>query len=290
MKKNLKNLFSEDVQKILTDETLTAIEEAIEVKQTLAVESALATQDDEYAEKLKTLIKSIDADHTDKTKRIMEAYDKDKSVKLVNLVKKYEREQGSDLHKFKKSIVESVGAFIDEFINESISKEDLTQAVNNKAAYNVLKNLRGVLAIDSVVMKESVSAGLKDAKDKIDSLVAENAKVKNNFKILKEQKENSDRKLFLEQKTSKFSEDKKKFVSKALGDKSAEFIKENFDYTMRLFDKQEKKQIRVIKEEAIERRSVKPDFVKNEKVLAEKVNNIKDAYDPYVAEMEKMKF
>lgn len=290
MKKNLKNLFTEDVQKILTDETLTAIEEAVEAKVDLAVEAALQEQDEVYAEKLENLVKSIDKDRTIKMKKLMEAFDKDRSAKLVKIVKKYEREQNTDLVRFKKQIVESVGAFIDEFINESISKDDLAQAVKNKTAYNVLENLRNVLSIDSAVMKESISGAIMEGKKEIDELRNENAKLRKDLKLISEEKETTQKNLFLENKTAKFPESKRNFIKKALGDKSLNFIQENFDYTVRLFDKQEKKQLQNLKEEALENRKHKPDFVKQEKVITESINNEEASYDPYVAQLERMRF
>jgi hypothetical protein len=85
---------------------------------------------------------SVDKDRTLKMKKIMEAFDRDKTAKLVKVIKKYEREQNGDLLKFKKQITESVSAFLDEFIEESVPTADIKQAVKNKTAMNVLENLR----------------------------------------------------------------------------------------------------------------------------------------------------
>jgi hypothetical protein len=290
MKKNMKSLFSEDVQKILSDDTLTAIEEAIENKVKLAEKAVLESQDEVYAEKLKALVEAIDKDHTAKMRRILEKDDKAKSAKLLSIVKKYERAQNTDLKKFKKSLLESVGAFLDEFINESISKDDLEQAVKNKTAYNVLENLRKVLAVDTTLMKESISSAILDGKKEYDALKESHIKLQKQFKVLKEQKEDADKKIFLESKCSKFPETKKNFIIKALGDKSLKFIEENFDYSIRLFDNQEKKQLQNLKEDAIKERPIKPDFVKEEKILTEKLNKEDEAIDPYIQEMDKQSF
>lgn len=292
MKKNKQNLFSEDVQKSLglSDESVNAIQEALEAKVDLAVEAALVEQDEVYATKLGSVMESLDKDRTIKMKKLMEAFDRDKTAKLVKVVKKYEREQQSDLIRFKKQLTESVSAYLEEFLSESIPAKDIEQAVKNKTAMNVLGNLRRVFAIDSAVMKESVSDAILQGKTELDKLRNENASLKSNLKVITEEKNNTQVKLFLEGKTSKYPESKKNFIKKALGDKSLTFIKENFDYTVRLFEKQEKKQLEVIKEEALQNRKHKPDFVKNQKVITEKVSNDVEENDPYLSILQTMEF
>lgn len=276
MKKNLKNLFTEDVQKVLTDETLTAIEEAFNDKVKLSVESALLEQDEIYANKLQTLLDTLDKDRSKKLKRVVEAVDKANASKLVKIVKLYERDSKVDAKKFKKTLIESVSAYLDEFLKESIDSKDLAQAVKNKTAFNVLENMRKVLAVDSVMMKESVQEAVIDGKNQIDELKKENAELKKQFKALYEQNQRTEVASLLESKTAKFSETKKGFIKKALADKSVKFIEENFDYTVRLFDNQEKSKLQTLKEEALNNRKFKPDVLptpKTEKVITEKVNN-----------------
>jgi hypothetical protein len=96
----------------------------------------------------------------------------------------------------------------------------------------------------------------------------------------------------LESKISKFPESKKGFLRRALSDKSVKFIEENFDYTVRLFDKQEKSKLQTLKEDAISKREVKPDFVpvaKTEKVIEEKVNTTTSLKDDYLSVLSRGK-
>jgi len=292
MKKNKQNLFSEDVQKSLglSDESVSAIQKALEAKVDLAVEAALVEQDEVYATKLGSVMESLDKDRTIKMKKLMEAFDRDKTTKLVKVVKKYEREQQGDLIRFKKQLTESVSAYLEEFLNESIPAKDIEQAVKNKTAMNVLENLRKVFAIDSAIMKESVSDAILQGKTELDKLRNENSSLKKDLKAITEEKNNTQVKLFIEGKTSKYPESKKNFIKKALGDKSLTFIKENFDYTVRLFEKQEKKQLEVIKEEALQNRKHKPDFVKNQKIITEQVSNDVEENDPYLSVLQTMEF
>lgn len=276
MKKNLKNLFTEDVQNVLTDETLNAIEGAFNDKVKLTVESALLEQDEIYASKLETLLGTLDKDRAKKLKIVVEAVDKSNASKLVKIVKMYERDSKIDAKNFKKSLIESVSAYLDEFLKESVNHEDISQAVKNKSAFIVLKNLQKVLAVDSAMIKESMQEAIIDGADTIAKLERENLELKTQFKALYEQNQRTEVVSLLESKTSKFPETKKNFIRKALSDKSSKFIEENFDYTVRLFDKQEKSKLLTLKEDALNKREFKPDFIptpKIEKVIEEKVNN-----------------
>jgi hypothetical protein len=284
----IKNLFTEDVQKILTEDSLNAIQEAFDAKVELNVETALQQQDDLYAEKLQTLITTIDKDHTAKMKRLVEAVDSNNASKLVKIVKLYERDSKRDAKKFKKQIVESVSAYLEEYLNEAVNAKDIAQAVKNKTAFNVLENLRNVLAVDSVMMKESVKDAVLDGKAQIDKLTQERNELASQFKALYEANQKTEVNMLLESKTSKLPEAKKNFIRKALEGKSAKFINENFDYTLRLFEKQEKEKLVTLKEQAINNRAVKPDVVPQQKIVEEKVNNNNDTHgDMYVDVLSK---
>lgn len=276
MKKNLKNLFTEDVQSVLTDETLNAIEGAFNDKVNMTVEAALLEQDEIYASKLETLLNTLDKDRANKLKLVVEAVDKSNASKLVKVVKMYERDAKIDSKNFKKKLIESVSAYLDEFLTESINHDDLSQAVKNKTAFNVLKNLQKVLSVDSAAINGSIQEAVLDGKEQITTLQEENAELKKQFKALYEQNQKTEVVSLLESKTSKFPETKKTFLRRALADKSVKFIEENFDYTVRLFDKQEKSKLQTLKEDAISKRKVIPDVIpqqKNEKVVEESVNN-----------------
>ena len=277
-----KNMFTEEVQEILTEDSLSVIEEAVKTK----IDEALEKQDEVYAEKLETLIDTLDKDRAKKMKRVVEAVDKSNAAKLIKLNNMFKRDSLKDSIAFKKTIVESVSNFLDEYIEESIPKKDIAQAVKNRNAYTVLEGLRGVLAVDTVMMKESVRDAMEDGHTQIENLKAENMELKKQFKALYEANEKTKVDMLIESKTSKFPEAKKNFIKKTLADKPLKFIEENFDYTLRLFDKQETQKLKVLKEEAVSQREVKPDFVPIQKVVTEKLNTY-NPMDEFVMELEK---
>jgi len=283
------DLLNEDVISVIGEKSLVAIQEAFEKKVELTTEAALIAQDEVYAEKLNELIKAIDKDHSSKMKRVVEAVDADRTQKLLKIAKKYERTLNEDSSAFKKQMVGAVSVYLDEFLEESISKEDLAAAVKNKSAYSVLEKLRGVLAVDSVLMKESVQEAVLDGKTQIDNLAIENSKLKKQLSSLQENFNNIRVNALIEEKISNMATDKKSFVRKTLKDKSFDFVNENFDYVSRLFDRKEKEKIKSITEEA-KQRKMDVDFIPEyQNVVSESVNNNNDdSYNAYIDELSKV--
>ena len=280
-----KNLLPKELQDVLTEESVSVIETALKEKVELSVEAALTSQDELYAEKLEELVTRIDSDHTSKMQTVVEAVDKNNANKLVQVIKKYETEINEGASDFKEQLVESISSYIEEYIDEAMPVAAIEEATKNKKAYSVLTNLRSVLAVDSSLMSESVKEAIVDGKSQIDELKSEFDKIKQENTHLKEAYDKTSAKLVLEQKVSRYSDKKANYLKKVLSDKSAKFITENFEYTARLFDKKEKEQMAVIREEAISNRTVKADAPK---IVEEKVKP-STPENPYLAGLDKMK-
>lgn len=280
-----KDLLPKELQDVLTEESVSVIETALKEKVELSVEAALTSQDELYAEKLEELVARIDSDHTSKMQTVVEAVDKNNANKLVQVIKKYETELNEGASDFKEQLVESISSYIEEYIDEAMPVAAIEEATKNKTAYSVLTNLRSVLAVDSSLMSESVKEAIVDGKSQIDELKSEFNKIKQENEHLKEAYDKTSAKLVLEQKVSRYSDKKANYLKKVLSDKSAKFITENFEYTARLFDKKEKEQMAVIREEAISNRTVKADAPK---IVEEKVEP-STPENPYLAGLDKMK-
>lgn len=280
-----KDLLPKELQDVLTEESVSVIETALKEKVELSVEAALTSQDELYAEKLEELVTRIDSDHTSKMQTVVEAVDKNNANKLVQVIKKYETELNEGASDFKDQLVESISSYIEEYIDEAMPVAAIEEATKNKTAYSVLTNLRSVLAVDSSLMCESVKEAIVDGKSQIDELKSEFNKIKRENEHLKEAYDKTSAKLVLEQKVSSYSDKKANYLKKVLSDKSAKFITENFEYTARLFDKKEKEQMAVIREEAISNRTVKADAPK---IVEEKVKP-STPVNPYLAGLDKMK-
>ncbi len=275
-----------DLEEVLTNESVEAIENAFKEKLELSVEAALTQQDDLYAEKLETLVASIDKDHAEKMEKLVEAVDTNNAKKLAQVITKYETELNEGAVDFKETLVESISNYIEEYIDDVIPTEAILEATKNKEALNVLHNLRNTLSVDSSLMAESVKTAIVEGKTEIDELKAEIAKLKASNATLNENYIEAKSAVFLEARTSKFTEKKAAYLKKVLADKTPKFIEENFEYTARLFDRKEKEQMEVIREEAISQRTVKADAPKP--VVVEKVEP-STPENPYITGLDKMK-
>ena len=279
----MKELLPEQAKEILSTESFTLIEEALQEKISLAVDAALTEQDELYASKLQGLIAAIDKDHTAKLKRVVESIDRDNSDKLIKIVSRYEKTLNNDAKKFKETLIESISQYMEEFIDEAVPADAILEATKNNTAYRVLNNLRGVLAVDTALMQESFKPAILDGKKQIDDLSQAVTKLQKENAALKEGYLNTKSALILEQKTSNLPQKKREYIVRVLGDKSPKFIEENYEYTLRLFEKQETAKIATIKEEAFKNRQVKADAP----VLTEKTQKSTPVSNIYVSELSK---
>ena len=201
------------------------------------------------------------------------------------VVKKYEKALNEDAAAFQTQLVESISDYIDVYIEDKIPSESIQEAIKNTKARKILEGLRNHLAVDSALEKESIKEAVKDghkqineASSKLESVAKENA-------ILKEQLDQTKADLLLEQKTAGLDKKAQLYIRKTLNGKSADFINENFDYTIKLFKKSESNRLNTLKEEALSTRDnvdrvIYEHTATNDEVVVEKVN-------PYLSELSK---
>lgn len=256
------NQITEQLKKVasdvLSEETLDTIEQAFnESVQTkaeelaqLRVEKALIEQDEEHSIKLEKLLEAIDADHTNKLKRVVGALDKNHAQKLVALVEKFRNEIDGDAKMFKESLVDNISNYIDLYIEKAIPTESIEEAVKNKHAMTVLESLRKSLSIDNALSNTQVREAVIDGKRQIDEASERMAELEKENNLLKEQTAEKDAKILIEQLTEGLPSVKKRHIEKVFTGKSVEFINENFNYTLDMFDKSETDKLNTLKESA----------------------------------------
>ena len=248
LKEATKDILTEDILK----EIEAAFDSTVNERVQIHVEKALSEQDADYSSKLETLVEAIDADHTNKLKKVVQAVDADRTAKLKAVVEKYEAALNKEASTFKTTMVDQVSKYLDLYLNEKLPVETVNEAVKNKRALSLLEDLRKMLSVDMALANENIRDAVVDGKHKIDEAASQlEAANKQVVKLSEENKKVSSR-LVLEEKISSLNDERKSYMKKMLNGKSAEFIKENFDYTLKLFENTEEERLSNLKTEAVE--------------------------------------
>lgn len=256
MGKDITAILKESAKDIITDETLVMIKEsfdaAVNERVTVHVEKALAEQDAEYTAKLEHLLEALDTDHTNKLTKVVKAIDTNNAAKLQRVVEKYSDALTHQANTFKSTLVKKMSRFIEMYLNKVAPQASINEAVRNNKARIVLENLRSALAVDSTLMKESIKSAVVDGARQIKQSNAQINELQQQVQQLSEKLERAQAAIVFEQKTAKLPDQKKRYARRVLEGKSAQFITENIDYTLSLFDKKEEDRLATLKEEAFE--------------------------------------
>jgi len=279
----IKNILSEQFKDLISEETLNTIEEAFvqaveeKSKEKIQLESENLKQkiDESYAAKLEQVVEQIDTDHTAKLKKLVEAIDMDHAAKLQKLVKgidqkhtkmlkqvveKYEGQIAEEAKGFQERLVEEVSNYLDLYIDKNLPTEQISEAVANIKASKQINQIRQIVGISEEFVDSEIKEALVDGKKTIDSLRGElNEALKENAE-LNQRANKAEASIILEQKTSDMPSAKRQFVTKLLGNKAPQYIEENFQYVVEMFEKETQEEVDEIKE------SVKNKFIKTPSV------------------------
>lgn len=251
---NITDVLKEAAGDILTEDVLKQIEtvfnESVEQRVALQVEKALVEQDESHAQKLEKLLEAIDNDHTAKLEKVVEAIDQNHSQKLASVVKKYESAVNVDASGFKDTLVESISTYLDEYLEEVVPTESINEAVKNKKAITVLESIRKDLAVNFALSKDYIKDAITDGKQQLEEATTSSKQLSEQNRVLNEKVQRLETHILLSEKTADLPEEKGKYVYRMLSDKSVDFINENFDYTLRLFDRTEEEKLEQYKKQA----------------------------------------
>lgn len=270
------DILKEAAGDLLTEDTLTSIEvafnEAVEAKLEdrvqLHVEKALLEMDEEHATKLESLLEAIDTDHTAKLHKVLGAVNENHTLKLKKVARRYQRALVNEAQNFKSQIVDNISNYLDMYLEQAIPAEDIQAAVKNKKALAKIDEMRNFLGVDLAVGKDAIRTAIVDGKRQIEEsrvesgqLVEENTKLQDELVDLK-------RTTLLESKTKGLPEVKRNYIGKVLGDKDLKFIEENFDYTLKMFERTEEERLESVKKQA-SRQKVNVDRVSKAQTINE---------------------
>jgi hypothetical protein len=254
MSKNVVDVLKEATKDILTEQTLNEIQQAFESsvneKVKIHVEKALAEQDEDHSKKLEALVEAIDKDHVAKLNKVVAAIDENHSGKLKSIVEKYQKALGNEAKDFKSETINDISTYLEAYLDEVVPAEDIKKAVANRKANDTLAKVRNLLAVDAAIAQDSIREAVMDGKKQLDEARKELESAKGRVVVLEKELNNTKASLLLEQKIRELPENKKKFIQKLLGNKTVEFINENYDYTLKLFNKTEEERLSTIRDEA----------------------------------------
>lgn len=288
---DMKEILKKFTNDLLSEEALTeignAFETAVNEKVKVHVEKALLEQDEDYANKLQKLLTVIDEDHTKKLVKVVEAIDKNHAAKFKAVVGKFNGEMTQQAQLFKEEMINNISTYLEAYIDETIPAEKINEAITNKRANVVLEQIREILGVDAALAQKSIKGAIIDGKRQIDEAVQKLEATQNELEVLKEQNEKLNATLVLEKKTAGLSDKKRSYINKVMFGKSAQFITENIDYALSLFDKTESERLQQLRTEAVSVTTEQVDRpVIEEQVVASR-NDEEQHMSPYLKELNK---
>jgi len=304
---DFKKILQEQFKDLITEDTLTAVHEAFEQaveekaeqKTQLQVEAVTAKIDEDHSEKLQKLVEAIDADHTAKLKKLVETIDFDHAQKLRKVLTKIDEEHTGKLKQvikhyqtvlneeaetFRSRLVDEVSNYLDLYMEKTIPTEQVNEAVENIRAKKTLDQIRQLVAINEDYIDNEVKEALVDGKRTIDSLKKELNEALESNTELNHKLNRSEAALLLENKTKELPSAAKSYVNKLLKGKSPEYIQENYQYVVEMFEKEISEQEDIAKE-GVEQRIVESVDRPELEVLQEEISSPMQASEPRLADI-----
>lgn len=245
-----------DSVEVLNEEAKTSIKEAfesavktrVEERLQLEVNKALTDLDEKHAKQLNKLLEAVDTDHAQKFQQALTKQDADHTHKLKQVVEHYEKALKADSKALREELEEDLSNFLDLYIEKLIPAEDIKKAVENTQATRIVESIKQLVAIDDKFINENIKEALKDGKEKIDTLHTKlNEVLKENID-LKRAIQKGKAKDILAEKTQDLPPSKKRFIYKFLEGKSPEYINENYNYVVEMFERDDDEGAQVINE------------------------------------------
>lgn len=226
-------------ENIVNDKANSIVEEKVKEAVQSAVEKALLEQDESHATQLEKLLSTIDEDHSAKLTKLVQKLDEDHSAKLQDVIKHYEQVISEDAKQLSKALSVDISNFLDLTLDEVLPKEMLKEAVENTRAQEMVEKIKEIVSVDPEYINENIKEALIDGKNQIQKLKEDlNEVLKENVKLSTERNK-FEANLLLEQKTKSLSAEKRNFITEQLKNKPAEYVKENFNLALKMFEKKQ---------------------------------------------------
>jgi hypothetical protein len=244
------SVINEETAKAITEAFDSAVEEKVNARVTLEMESVLSKQDEDHANKLQKLLEAIDTDHTEKLQQVVNALTENHTDKLKNIISFYKKAINEKAEKFSGKIVSEISNYLDLYLDKNVPNLQLKEAVQNTYARKQLDKIRELVGIDPDYINESVKSVVSKGKSKIDELTEKlNESYKENHLLAEKLKVNESA-FLIEKKTKGMPTAKKEYISNLLNDKDSSYIEENFNYVVEMFERGEEEKSSDLVQEA----------------------------------------
>lgn len=270
---NVKDLLPKELLEAVSETGLATLQEAFDklveskVSEQIAtaVKSAEVSLDAALTERMQKLVTKLDENAKINLVKVVNKLNenhqaeiadvKAKAVKRINemrenankaiatLKESYENKAAQEAEMFRESITKELGKFIVENVDKCIPYEQIQSAVKNTKAMELLESFKQLLNFEEVYNSEALKRPILEAytriengKKEISSLNEENESLKAELAEAKAVIAEAERKAYLAQRLAEIpSKDQRMFVERVLEKASLQFIKDNFEYTVKQY-------------------------------------------------------
>jgi hypothetical protein len=270
---NVKDLLPKELLEAVSENGLATLQEAFDklveskVSEQIqtAVKSAEVSLDAVLTERMQKLVAKLDENAKINLVKVVNAINENHAVEMknvkaqamtrinemrenankaiANLKESYENKAAQEAEMFRESITKQLGKFITESIDKCIPYNEISAAVKNTKAIELLESFKQLLNFNETYQSESIKKPMMEAfnriqngKKEISNLAAKNEALEAELAKAKAVIAESERKAYLAQKLAEIpSKDQRMFVERVLEKASLQFIKDNFEYTCKQY-------------------------------------------------------
>jgi hypothetical protein len=247
------SVISEESVKEIAEAFETAVNEKVESRLNLHLENALSKQDEDHAEKLTKLLEAIDNDHSDKLQKVVSAINENHTDKLNEIVSFYKKALNENAKTFSDKIVSEISSYLDLYLEKTVPADQLNTAVKNVAAQKQLNEIRKIVGIDKSFVTSEIKNTISEGKNIINDLKLQLEETKNENQKLQEKVLKIETNMILEERTRTMAKSKRDYVFKLLGDKDKNYINENFNYVVEMFESGQEEEKAKLAQDAIQK-------------------------------------
>jgi triphosphoribosyl-dephospho-CoA synthetase len=270
---NVKDLLPKELLEAVSENGLATLQEAFDklveskVSEQIqtAVKSAEVSLDAVLTERMQKLVAKLDENAKINLVKVVNAINENHAVEMknvkaqamtrinemrenankaiANLKESYENKAAQEAEMFRESITKQLGKFITESIDKCIPYNEISAAVKNTKAIELLESFKQLLNFNETYQSESIKKPMMEAynriqngKKEISNLAAKNEALEAELAKAKAIIAESERKAYLAKKLAEIpSKDQRMFVERVLEKASLQFIKDNFEYTCKQY-------------------------------------------------------